>query len=231
MRLQAGGPPALRLSSPLFSGPIGQAISPSVIGAAAANTSSKVIPLIRVASFILSAVSMIIITTKFMDIKAQYDNRALALEQLKGNLDLAIAETTNNPASVGAQGGNTVEDNRGIGVGTVDNNLDFLKGNCASGKLSAGEKNVTADPGCKNGKGIGIEMPEFKIGQIGGFDTAGLSATHQEIAEGLVALGNGDPSKLRDSSVKFGRRQEGTDRITRSIKKRAYQRRRRANKF
>ena len=36
----------------------------------------------------------------------------------------------------------------------------FIKGNCASGDVNSGD--VSADVGCKNGKGINLAAPEFK---------------------------------------------------------------------
>ena len=180
-------------------GPIGTTVVGWINGATITKTSSKVVPIIRVAAFVLSSVSMIIITTKFSQVKSQYDQRSLALENLKGNLELAIAAPTTTQAGVNNRGGNSLEDQRGLSVGYGNENLDFIKDQCASGNLN--NVDVTADSSCKKGKGVTLDMPKFKIGQLDGFNTAGLDATHDEIAEGLVALAKGNPSKLNNSSV------------------------------
>jgi len=168
----------------------------------ATNTAGKVVPVLRVASFIVSAVTMLLIALKFDDLEEEFAKRSDLLNDLKDSLVITNIESNENGApgsSGGSQAGATVNsDTRGINGSNADSTGDFISGNCVFGNGNNG--NVSADLGCGSKKKLELTIPKIEKVEMGtsGFDTAGISTDPNEHFEAIQKLASGDGLKSFD---------------------------------
>ena len=150
------------------------------------TVTTKKISYVKIAALVLSAANFFYIGYRLKQSTNGYQDRLNALELLKTKIRYELGSTSTTAQGAAATPGQT---EGGLNFGSGDVN-DFGAGNCIDGSINSGD--ISEDLGCKTSNTATFKLPKYNsVGNLGGFNTEGLSTDPIDYAKATTDFANG----------------------------------------